>query len=141
MLVRDLLEAKREPVTIEGDQSVFEAMQSMVENEIGSLIVVNQDDTPIGIITESDIFMLIYQRRGDMPDLPVRENMSTDLILGVLDDDLGFIAEVMIGNNIQHIPIMDETEKLCGIVSMRDLVRSRQASSTSRPEKELTRHA
>jgi len=141
MLVRDLLEAKREPVTIEGDQSVFEAMQSMVENEIGSLIVVNQDDTPIGIITESDIFMLIYQRRGDMPDLPVRENMSTDLILGVLDDDLGFIAEVMIGNNIQHIPIMDETEKLCGIVSMRDLVRSRQASSTSRPDKELTRHA
>jgi CBS domain-containing protein len=141
MLVRDLLEAKREPVTIEGDQSVFETMQSMVENEIGSLIVVNQDDTPIGIITESDIFMLIYQRRGDMPDLPVRENMSTDLILGVLDDDLGFIAEVMIGNNIQHIPIMDETEKLCGIVSMRDLVRSRQASSTSRPDKELTRHA
>jgi CBS domain-containing protein len=140
MLVRDLLGAKREPVTIDGEQSVFMAMQSMVENEIGSLIVVNQNDTPIGIITESDIFRLVYYRRGNMPDLPIRENMSTDLILGVLDDDLDFIAQAMIGNSIQHVPIMDESEKLCGVISMRDIVRSRLASSASGSEKEPVRH-
>lgn len=124
MQVREILKSNRAPATIEGDQSVYEAMKIMTEKRCGSLIVVDDHQNPIGIITESDIFVIAFKYFGDMVDLRIRDNMSSDLILGVLDDEIDFIAEVMVNNNIQHIPIMDHQEKLCGVISIRDIVRA-----------------
>lgn len=124
MRARNLLESNPIPVTINGGQTIYDAMSSMIERKVGSLIVTDQRENPIGIITESDVLNLAFRYRSEMMDLKVKENMSTDLILGVLDDEIEFIASVMIENRIQHIPIMDDNEKLCGIISARDIVRA-----------------
>jgi len=122
MRAREILGSSRATKKIRGDQSILEAMRMMDDAGVGSLIVVDHHDHPIGIITESDIFRLALENRGDMMDLPIGANMSTGLIMGVLDDDLEFIAEAMTANNIQHMPIMDEKERLCGVISIRDIV-------------------
>jgi CBS domain-containing protein len=125
MTARDLIQSKPKPVTIRGQNTIYESMQLMTERKIGSLIVTDQNKNPIGIITENDIFQLAFETKGKMMELMVSDHMSTDLILGVLDDDIDFIAEVMIRNNIQHVPIMDEDERLCGVISTRDIVNAR----------------
>ena len=125
-------------MTISSEATICDAMELMIEKRIGSLIVVDRNDNPIGIITENDIFRLTFRHRGNMMEQSIKDNMSTDLILGVLDDDIEFIAEAMTQNNIQHVPIMDENEQLCGVISIRDIVKAKLVIS-SIPQEKATR--
>ena len=126
MLVKELFtKSKMDPVTISGDKTIYEAMQSLVDHRIGSLIVVDSGDAPIGIITERDIFRLAYKTKGNMTSARVKEHMTTDLIIGVPDDDIDYIAQVITQNRIRHIPVVDKSGRLCGIVSIGDIVNAK----------------
>lgn len=125
MLVKDVLDCKSEPVTIHANQEMPNAMRLMIDNKIGSLVIVDDDNNPTGIITEHDIFMLAYRYRGDMMDMKVGDNMSTRLILGRAEDDVEKLGNIMIEERIRHIPILDETDHLCGIISIGDVLKTR----------------
>jgi CBS domain-containing protein len=75
MQIKDLLESKPPPVTIRSDQDVPDAMRLLIENQIGSLVVTDEKETPVGIITERDIFHLAFRYRGDMMDMKVGDAM------------------------------------------------------------------
>jgi CBS domain-containing protein len=130
MQTKDILESKPPPVTIHIDQDMPNAMRLLIENKIGSLVVVNDDDSPVGIITEHDIFHLAFRFRGDMMDMKVGDNMTSRLILGAPEDDIEHLARLMIDNHIRHIPIMDEDNRLGGIVSIGDIVKARLSELT-----------
>ncbi|MEZ5360549.1 MAG: CBS domain-containing protein [Candidatus Zixiibacteriota bacterium] len=123
MKVKELLEKKPKPVTIHAEKHLQDAMRLLIDNKIGSLVVVDDTDTPTGIITEHDIFNLAYRFRGDMMDMLVGDNMTKNLILGSPDDDLDKIVGIMLEKHIRHIPITGGDKKLVGIISIRDLVR------------------
>ena len=125
MLVKELLQAKTPPVTISAERTLQEAMRLLIEFKIGSLIIVNNEDDPVGIITERDIFHLALRYQGDMMDMKVGDNMTTRMMSGIPEDDVNQIARVMIEKGIRHIPIIDDKSKLCGILSMRDIVKAR----------------
>lgn len=130
MQIKDLLESKPPPITVHSDRDMPDAMRLLIENKIGSLIVVDDKDAPVGIITEHDIFHLAFRYRGDMMDMKVGENMTTRLVLGTPTDDLDQIARVMTEKHIRHVPIMDENESLCGIVSIGDIVKAQLGELT-----------
>ena len=125
MLVKDILQSKAPPVTINSGQTLLEAMRLLIENKISSLIIIDNNNYPIGIITERDIFHLVLRYRGDIMDLKVGNNMTTRVMSGVPEDEIDQIARIMIEKGIRHIPIIDEGKKLCGIISMRDIVRAK----------------
>ena len=122
MKVSELLASKNTPVTIFAEKQLQDAMRLLIDNKIGSLVVVDRDDVPIGIITEHDIFTLAYRFRGDMMDMPVGDNMTKNLVLGTPEDDIKKIADLMLQKHIRHVPITDKSNKLKGIISIRDLV-------------------
>ncbi|MCP4570521.1 MAG: CBS domain-containing protein [FCB group bacterium] len=128
MLVKELLQAKPSPVTISADRTLQEAMRLLIEHKIGSLVIVNIEDNPVGIITERDIFHLALRYQGDMMDMRVGDNMTTRMMSGIPEDDINQIARVMIEKGIRHIPIIDSNRKLCGILSMRDIVKAKMES-------------
>lgn len=125
MLVKELLQAKPPPVTISADRTLQEAMRLLIEHKIGSLIIINIEDIPVGIITERDIFHLALRYQGDMMDMRVGDNMTTRMMSGIPEDNINQIARVMIEKGIRHIPIIDSNRKLCGILSMRDIVKAK----------------
>jgi len=126
MKVKDMLgRAVRTPVTVTGDKTIREAMKLLVENNIGSLIVVDNDGVPVGIITERDIFRMTYEHQGKIMDMMVADHMTTKMLIGLPDDDIEYIAQVITQNRIRHIPIIDEKNRLNGIVSIGDVVRAR----------------
>jgi CBS domain-containing protein len=126
MQVKDILSIlKTVPITIDGGKSVYEAMKLLVDNRIGSVIVINADNAPIGIITERDIFRLAYRTKGNMFDAKIRDHMTPKLIVGVPEDDIDYIAQVITQNRIRHIPIVDQKGKLTGIVSIGDIVKAK----------------
>ena len=124
MKVKDILESKPPPVTIRAEQDMSVAMRSLIDNGIGSLVVVDESEQPVGIITEHDIFHLASRYQGDMMDMKVGENMTSRLVLGAPEDAIEKIAQTMLDKKIRHIPIMDHNDNLCGIVSIGDIVRA-----------------
>jgi len=124
MKVKDLLKLKPPPVTINAGKAVEYAMRLMLENNISSLVIVDDNDQPVSIITERDIFHLAYRFRGDMMDMKVGESRKDKLFVGRPDDDIKQIAKMMTENNIRHVPIMGEDNHLTGVVSIRDIVKT-----------------
>lgn len=126
MQVKDLLSrAVRPPVTVSGDKTIREAMRLLVENNIGSLIVVDSDGLPVGIITERDIFRLTYQHHGKIMDMNVADHMTSKMLIGLPDDNIDYIAQVITQNRVRHVPIINEDGRLSGIVSIGDVVKAR----------------
>lgn len=131
MQIKDLLETKPPPITIRAEQDVPDAMRLLIDNHIGSLVVVDENENPVGIITERDIFHLAFRYRGDMMDMKVGDSMTSRLVLATPDDDIEKAARVMTDEHIRHLPIMDEQQQLCGIVSIGDIVKARLGEMTA----------
>ena len=117
----EILEEKGgEVLEIDGDSSVFEAVQLMVENNVGSLLVTERGEVA-GIVTERD-----YLRRvtleGRTEEAPVREIMSSPLVVATLETTVDECMAMMTDRRIRHIPVVEE-EKVVGLVSIGDLVK------------------
>ena len=124
MLVKDVLKSKQKKlVTANPKMTISQAMELLISNKISSLPVVDEKGELVGIISDKDIFKKIYETEGDYRVFTVAQLMTTELIVGVVDDDLTYIAGLMTNNRIRHIPIM-EKDKIIGIVSVGDIVKT-----------------
>lgn len=123
MLVRSLLESKpKEVVTVGPHTSIDDAMDLLIRKNIGCLPVLGDQKQLVGIISDKDIFKKIHQTKGDYHNLKVADIMTTDLIVGLPDDDVTYIAGIMKKNWIRHVPIVEEN-KVIGLVSQRDILK------------------
>jgi CBS domain-containing protein len=119
MKVREVM--TRDVQTVRPDQPVQEAANFMLNADAGS-IPVTQGDRLIGMITDRDIAVRGIAK-GYGPDTPVRELMTDDLVLVRVDDDIEEAATKMSDAQVRRLPVVDEQERLCGIVSLGDLSR------------------
>ncbi|MCK5126570.1 MAG: CBS domain-containing protein [candidate division Zixibacteria bacterium] len=126
MQVKDILDDyHRHPITIQESDTLGIAMDLLEKNKIGALLVCNSKEEPVGILTERDILRNVYANRTDISSHSVKDNMSTNLVIGVPDDHIEYIAKMITENRIRHIPIIDDNNKLCGIVSIGDIVKAK----------------
>ena len=89
MLVRDVLESKgRRMVTIDCDATVTEAIAKLVQNNIGSLPVVEGEGRLIGIFSERDVLRIIHNRGEGFGRLPICDVMTRNPVTCQLDDDV-----------------------------------------------------
>jgi len=96
MKVKDILDnLKRPTITIAGDKTIQDAMKLMVDHKIGSVVVVNAGGDPAGILTERDIFRLCHHCKAAMMTMKIADHMTTDLAVGLPEDDLNYIARVI----------------------------------------------
>ena len=120
----------RDVQTVRPDQSAQEAARFMLKAEAGS-IPVTDGDRLIGMITDRDIAVRGVAK-GYGPDTPIRELMTDDVICARLDDSIEDVASRMSEAQVRRLPVIDQDEKLCGIVSLGDL--SREADSNCASE-------
>jgi CBS domain-containing protein len=111
----------REVQTISPDQPVQEAANFMLSADAGS-IPVTDGDRLIGMITDRDIAVRGIAK-GYGPETPVRDLMTDDLVVVRLDEDCEEAANKMSEAQVRRLPVVDEQERLCGIVSLGDLAR------------------
>ena len=130
MKIRDILGKKgRFVVTIPPDRTVLEAIRLLVEKNIGSVVVTN-DDSIVGILTERDILRLTTDRHRELDRLLVSETMTSEVITATPDDEISHVMEVMTENRIRHLPVLEEHE-LAGILSIGDVVNALRESVQS----------
>jgi len=111
----------REVQTVRPDQPVQEAASFMLSTDAGS-IPVTENDRLIGMITDRDIAVRGVAK-GYGPETPVRELMTNDLVILSIDDNVEDAAAKMSSSQVRRLPVVDQDERLCGIVSLGDLSR------------------
>ncbi len=117
------------PLTCSPDDG-FRKVASMIhENNVSSVIVVDQDK-PLGIITEGDLVALLA-REQDLTDnntIKAKDLMSSELV-SVSPEDFSYRSLfLMIKHRTKHLPVVED-DKLAGIVTLRDLIKSRRSGS------------
>ncbi|MBI5103298.1 MAG: CBS domain-containing protein [Nitrospirae bacterium] len=117
-------DVEKELISLGKDKTVADAVSLLVENEIGALVVVDNDGKPVGMFTERDV-LKCWTRKGDrhFKDIQVHEVMSTNLIIVETDDDLCYVTSIMIKNRIRHLPVL-EKNRLVAMISIRDVVKA-----------------
>jgi CBS domain-containing protein len=124
MKVKDILATKgSRVVTIEKKTSVLDAMAIFSANRVGSLLVVDKDETILGIIAARDVLMAVLNHLEQIKTITVEKIMTTNLIVGTEDDSIDYIQAVMTENRIRHVPIVDG-RTLKGLVSIGDVVKA-----------------
>lgn len=119
---KTLLEHKgREVWTIAPDVTVFEAIKTMSEKNVGALPVMDGAKL-VGMISERDYMSKVVLKGKSSKETPVRDIMTCNVVTVGPDHNVSKCMEIVTENHIRHLPVMDGDE-LLGIVSIGDLVR------------------
>jgi len=108
---------KRAPVTCEEQRTVTQAAELMRDQDVGSVVIVDGQQRPRGIVTTQDLVGVVAARGFEQP---VGALMSRDLVSLPPHAFAYEAALVMAEHRIRHVLVMDEG-RLLGVVSERDL--------------------
>ena len=130
MKVYDILKSKGSHVhTVRQDLTVYDAVCQLVEHNIGALVVTDAQNRVVGIISERDILRTAHKNLEQLKQIPIRDVMTRDLIVGTPDDDIEYVEKVMTVNRIRHYPIFHDGQ-LAGIISIGDVVKHKLTDLT-----------
>jgi CBS domain-containing protein len=130
MTLSDILEHKGSNVhTIGPAASLDDVVDQLVQYNVGSLVVCESssrgtDIRVIGIITERDILRAQAAHRAPLDQITVADAMSRELITALPTDQLDTAMRLMTHHRVRHLPVMDDTGRLFGIISIGDVVKA-----------------
>lgn len=131
MKVKDILKNKRPEVfTIGEDKKISDALRILVTNNIGVLLVLNNDAKITGIFSERDIIKSAYNNPQNFGEITIKEIMSKKIIFVEPEDEIEYIESVMTSNRIRHLPVV-ENKVLVGLISIGDIIKSLRTNKES----------
>lgn len=105
--------------------SVSEAARLMLEQHVGSLVVIEETDNGrvvIGIMTDRDIAVAVVARDFNAQTLRVADVMSSAPITARAEDSVNDVLSLMRRHGVRRIPVTTEQGVLIGIVTLDDLL-------------------
>ncbi|MEV0946708.1 CBS domain-containing protein [Rhodococcus sp. NPDC049939] len=124
MRIADILRSKGPAVvTVDPGMLVGELIGELSRHNVGALVVM-EEGTVAGIVTERDVVRRIYERGREVLDARVADIMTTAIYACVPSDTVDSLAETMTERRIRHLPVIVDG-RLVGIVSIGDVVKSR----------------
>ena len=107
-------------ITTLGDISVKEAIKTLYNRHVGSIIIIDEDNKCRGIFTDRDAIRVIA---NDIPlSKPLSEVMTTNLKTVDEHATYAMVKAIMRTHRIRHVPVVDEQGKLIGLLSLRRIL-------------------
>jgi CBS domain-containing protein len=123
MQVRDVLKNKGgRVVTIDPQATVADAVARLVQNNIGSLPVVDESDKLVGVVSERDVLRLMHNRGEAFSRQKIADVMTRDPITCTPDCEVDEVMGQMSERRIAKVPVVCEG-RLVGIVSVGDVIK------------------
>ena len=124
MNIASLLKAKgRAVATSRKDASLLEIASILSSKRIGAIVVVNERDEVIGIVSERDLVKAVGAGGVGALSQPVSEVMTRDVVTCTQDRTIEDLMEIMTSGRFRHVPVV-ENGQLIGIVSIGDVVKN-----------------
>ena len=108
---------KRKCITIIEDSTISDLADLLTLNNIGAVVVVNNNNKAIGIVSERDIIRNYNKNYNYIKNIMTNKLISCDLSISSTS-----LLEIMNKNKVRHVPIINK-DKLLGIVSIGDVVK------------------
>lgn len=117
-----LLRSKGNDVySVPSDASVYSAIELMADKRVGALLVVDEGRL-VGIVSERDYARKVILMGRSSKDSFVREIMTSDPITIGCDTNVDEAMRVMTENRFRHLPVVDSSGHVAGVLSLGDLV-------------------
>ena len=114
--------AVHEVATITADQTFCQCAQRMRLDHVGSLVVVDDNQTPLGMITDRDIAIEVVAKNLNPTALTVKDVMTAPVVTASPDESMVVALARMREFGVRRLPIVDEAGKLAGVISNSNLV-------------------
>src|SRR3546814_2771601 len=125
MQVESILKAKGHHVsTIRPDAGIGIAVRRLKLEKIGAFVVSDDDLAVLGLIAEREIVYGLAKYGAELLERRVADLMSREVMTCRPTDTVKFVMAAMTLHRVRHMPVVDQG-KLCGIVSIGDVVKSR----------------
>lgn len=126
MYVQSILAGKGDDVaTIGPDATVREAVALLNERRVGALVVSTDGHRIDGILSERDVVRSLAADASAVLDQSVADLMTRQVTTCAPKDTIEQLMWLMTDQRIRHVPVVDETGGLAGIVSIGDVVKHR----------------
>lgn len=100
------------------DTTVFEAAIQMAENRAGAVLVTDSEKRLAGIVTERDIALRVVAGDRDPKRTKLSEIMTAPVRTARAASSVDDALDIMVHHRIRHLPIVDEDNKILGVVSL-----------------------
>ena len=123
MQVKEILRVKgNRLLTIEPAGRAVDAVKTMSEQNLGSLIVLDQGRM-VGVLTFREILQALAQRNGTLGDLRVADVMVRDPVTAAPDMEVNDLRRTMLDSGARYLPVVQDA-KLLGVISFRDVAKA-----------------
>ena len=106
---------------VKPDCKVYDAARIMCENHIGCIPVCDNEKTVVGILTDRDIVLRTVACDKDVKSTNVSEIMSCYVCTCGWNEEVAEAENAMAKNQVRRIPVVDDNNKMVGILTMGDL--------------------
>ena len=135
MRVSEMLSEKGDlVVTVHPDTSLEQAAKQLARYGFGVLVCSEDGKVVSGILSERDIVRKIAEVGAGGLNIKTRSIMTRHVHTCVGDDTVEDLMRLMTEHRFRHVPVVDENEHVCGIISMSDLVKRRVAELEAETE-------
>lgn len=136
MQVSQILREKgRDVVSLPSDATLSDATRVLAHKRIGALVVKDEHGALAGILSERDVVRALATESVKALARPVTAFMTRAVATCSEVDSVEELMEMMTQGRFRHVPVLDERDQLCGLVSIGDIVKahieetSREAAS------------
>jgi CBS domain-containing protein len=106
-------------VTAEPGATALEVAQLMRDHNVGSVVIVDPEGTPVAMLTDRDLTVRILAEESGA-QAPVGEHVSRPLVAGDPEMGLDEAAALMVQHRVRRLPVVEE-DRLVGIVTLDDI--------------------
>jgi CBS domain-containing protein len=134
MLVSQILKNKGDLVfTASPRETVAAAAALLHSRRVGAMVIVDDADAIVGILSERDIVRVVAERGAAGLAEPISNCMTRDVVFAAPNEQVQALLERMTDRRVRHLPVAKDG-RLIGIVSIGDLVKSKIAEAEAEAE-------
>lgn len=123
MKVSDILRVKGNALfTVTPENTLWLAVQSMAENDIGSVVVMDRGEL-VGMLTFREVIKTLYANHGQLGDQKVRNVMDDAPLTVTPETDVNEVRRLMLDKHVRYLPVM-EGRTLIGVISFYDVAKA-----------------
>jgi signal-transduction protein with cAMP-binding, CBS, and nucleotidyltransferase domain len=113
----------REPYTITAysNKTAIDAASIMASKKISSVIVIDKENRPLGIITERDLVKRICLKNLNAKNVLIEDIMTSPLITIMAYDSVDTASRIMLSNKIKRLAVLESDGRIVGMISVTDI--------------------
>ncbi len=132
MQVRHILQFKgRDIIGVADSATLAEAARILAQHHIGALVIQDSGGALAGIFSERDLVRAVAEDGPLALNRTLAVYMSRQVVTCCENDTIEELMEMMTAGRFRHVPVLDERQRLTGMITIGDVVKTRIAETLS----------